>query len=208
MEPNEMQIIMERPEWVICVKPAGMESEKEAPEHLKGLCGGSFFPVHRLDRQVAGLMVFARSRDAAAKLSRLISEGRMEKEYVALCHGTLPPDGRLEDLLWKDSAKNRVYVVRRLRAGVRKASLTFRLLCRPGPDASLIRIRLETGRSHQIRVQFASRGCPLWGDHQYGARDPEKMPLLFSCLLSFPWEGETIRMEVLPRWAASAARGG
>jgi len=198
---EEITLVDTHPQWIVCVKPAGMESEKELPQGLQSLLPGPFYPVHRLDRQVGGLMVLARTKKAAAALSRLWSERKTEKEYVALCHGQPPEEGRMEDLLWKDSQRNKVYVVSRPRAGVRPASLVFRSLGRTGPDATLVRIRLETGRSHQIRVQFASRKCPLWGDHKYGARDTLRAPLLFSCLLSFPWEGENFRFEHLPDWA-------
>ena len=125
--------------------------------------GGSFYPVHRLDQGVGGLMVFARGPKAAAELSILIAQGQLSKEYLALVHGG-PEDteGRMEDLLWKDSRKNKVYVVSRQRAGVKKAALRYRVL-RKG-EKSLVRVYLQTGRSHQIRVQFASRGFPLVGD--------------------------------------------
>jgi len=195
------------PDWIVCVKPVGPDAEKELPALLSEELGGSFFPVHRLDRNVGGLMVFARSPAAAAALSRLIQAGQLTKEYVLLCHGTLPAaEGRMTDLLFKDVRKNKVFVVDRPRAGVREASLHYRVLRSPGADRTLVRVRLETGRSHQIRVQFASRACPLWGDHKYGARDAEKHPALFSCALSFPWKGHPQRFELLPDWAAPASQ--
>ena len=177
------------PDWVVRVKPAGMDSEKEFPELLRQELGGRIYPVHRLDRNVAGLMVYARTQAAAAELSRCVQEGRMIKEYVAICHGTPPePEGRMEDLLWKDPRQNKVFVVKRLRAGVRPAALTYRVLGPARPEGTLVRVRLETGRSHQIRVQFASR-------------DRETAPALFSCGLRFPWRGEEQRFECLPPWA-------
>ena len=125
----------------------------------------------------------------------------MRKEYAAICHGQ-PPEkaGRMEDLLWKDAKGNKVYVVDRPRAGVRKAALTYRVIRETAPGETLVRIRLETGRSHQIRVQFASRGCPLKGDHKYGARDSEKAPRLFSASLSFLWKGKPVRFSETPDW--------
>ena len=195
-------LLAECPDWAVCVKPAGMDSEKEVPEALGEAAGGSFLPVHRLDRAAAGLMVYARTPAAAAQLSRLIQAGQLTKEYMLLCHGALPAkNGPMEDLLWKDIHKNKVYVVSRPRAGVREARLTYRVLGSPAPDRTLVRVRLETGRTHQIRVQFASRGCPLWGDRRYGARDREKELYLFSCALSFPWQGGEKRFELLPDWA-------
>ena len=190
-------------EWIVCVKPAGLESEHELPAVLSQMLGGiPVFPVHRLDRDTAGLMVFALSSAAAAELSRLIQQGLLIKEYVARCHGALPAaEGRMEDLLFRDSRRNKVFVVSRPRAGVRRAALTWRRLADPGPDESLVRIRLQTGRTHQIRVQFASRGFPLYGDLKYGARDSNKVLFLFSCFLSFPWHGESCSFELFPPWA-------
>lgn len=189
-------------DWVICVKPVGLDSESAFPALLEKALGSPVRPVHRLDQNVGGLMVYALNVPAARDLSRLIQEGRLIKEYVLLCHGILPaPEGRMEDLLWKDIRKNKVFVVNRPRGGVRAASLTYRILHPAGADLSLVRVRLETGRSHQIRVQFASRGCPLLGDHKYGARDGETFPALFSCALSFPWRGKPQTFECLPDWA-------
>ena len=123
----------------------------------------------------------------------------MIKEYVPMVHGTPPEGGDWTDLLWKDSAKNKVFVVKRERKGVKKARLEFTRLT--AGEASLVHVRLHTGRSHQIRVQFASRGFPLVGDHKYGARDDSPAPMLFSCRLTFPWKGQTVRYEQLPEWA-------
>ena len=115
-----------------------------------------------------------------------------------MVHGTTPESGDWEDLLWKDSKKNKVFVVKRKRAGVKDARLEFQTL-RSG-ETSLVRIRLHTGRSHQIRVQFSSRGFPLMGDHKYGARDNKDTPMLFSCCIRFPWKGKQMRFEKLPTW--------
>ena len=190
-----MEILYSDKDMVICVKPVGMDSEHEVPQAL----GGEIFPIHRLDKNVGGVMVYARTRTAAAALSRAVQEGTMVKEYVAMDHGTPPEAGDWEDLLWKDSAKNKVFVVKRQRGGVKKARLEYRRL-REG-DPSLVRIRLHTGRSHQIRVQFSSRGFPLVGDHKYGSRDEAAAPMLFSCCLTFPFKGKTLRFEKLPPWA-------
>ena len=121
------------------------------------------------------------------------------KEYVAMVHGAPPENGDWEDWLFKDSRKNKVFVVKKQRAGVKKARLTYRTL-RVGEE-SLVRIRLYTGRSHQIRVQFASRGYPLVGDHKYGSRDEKTAPMLFSSCLRFPYKGKEVCFEALPDWA-------
>ena len=190
-----MQILFENQHIVVCVKPVGMDSEHELPQALGGEC----YPVHRLDKNVGGVMVYARTKAAAAALSRAIQDGTMVKEYVALVHGTPPETGDWTDLLFKDSSKNKVFVVKKERRGVKKARLEFSRLTDTEP--ALVRIRLHTGRSHQIRVQFSSRGFPLVGDHKYGARDEVTEPKLFSCRISFPLFGREMCFEALPEWA-------
>lgn len=190
-----MEILYTDERMVVCVKPVGLDAEQGVPQAL----GGGVYPVHRLDKNVGGVMVYARTGQTAAALSRAIQEGTMIKEYVALVHGTPPEAGDWTDLLFKDSGKNKVFVVNRQRKGVKPARLTFRRLT--AGQTSLVRIRLHTGRSHQIRVQFSSRGYPLVGDHKYGARDKAQAPMLFSCQLTFPFAGKIFRFEKLPDWA-------
>ncbi len=194
-----MQILFSTEAFAVCVKPVGMESEHEVPQCLSAQLGGEFLPVHRLDRNVGGVMVFARTRPAAAALSKCIQEGTMIKEYVAMVHGLPPTCGDWTDLLWKDSAKNKVYTVSRMRKGVKQARLEYRRLTDTAP--ATVQIRLHTGRSHQIRVQFASRGYPLLGDHRYGARDDCEEPRLFSCRLRFRLGGRDYCFTALPEWA-------
>lgn len=197
-----MEILYESRELAVCVKPVGLDSQVQVPEELKRQLGGEFFPVHRLDQNVSGVMVYARTKAAAATLSRAITDGAMVKEYVAMVHGTPPEEGDWEDLLFKDSSKNKVFVVKRMRGGVKKARLEYRRLTQG--ETSLVRIRLHTGRSHQIRVQFASRKFPLVGDHKYGSKDEAAAPMLFSCCITFPWKGQEMRFEKLPQWAEMA----
>ena len=194
-----MEILYSDKHIAVCVKPVGLDSEHEVPEALKEALGGEIFPIHRLDKNVGGVMVYARTRQAAASLSKAVQEGTMVKEYVALVHGTPPESGDWTDLLFKDSTKNKVFVVKKERRGVKKARLEFVRLSEG--ETSLVRIRLHTGRSHQIRVQFSSRGFPLVGDHKYGARDSSPAPMLFSCKLTFPHLGKTVSYEKLPDWA-------
>lgn len=195
-----MHILYEDRDLAVVVKPVGADSEHQMPQLLSEALPGTFHPVHRLDLNVGGVMVYARSSAAAAALSRLIQSGDLVKEYVALVHGETPEQGDWEDLLFKDARKNKVFVVTRERSGVKKARLTF-VRIRMGEEQSLVRIRLYTGRSHQIRVQFASRKHPLLGDHKYGARDGLTAPMLYSCCLTFPWKGKQLRFEHLPPWA-------
>ncbi len=196
-----MEILHSDPSIAVIVKPVGLDSEQQVPASLKEALGGEFFPIHRLDKNVGGVMVYARTKQAAATLSKAVQEGAMVKEYVALVHGTPPEQGDWEDLLWKDSKKNKVFVVKRQRGGVKKARLEFTRLS--AGETSLVHIRLHTGRSHQIRVQFASRGFPLVGDHKYGSHDSATAPMLFSCKLTFPYRGETRSFEQFPSWASS-----
>lgn len=201
-----IEILYQDGALLVCVKPAGVPSEGMGEDALPVLLsrqtGGPVFPVHRLDQAASGLMVLARSREAAAALSAAVAEGRMEKEYFALLSGAPePPEGRLEDLLFKDSRRGKVFVVKSLRRGVRPAALTYRVLQRQG-EISLVRAALETGRTHQIRVQFASRGMPLLGDGKYGSRIKGGL-MLWSCRLAFPHPSDGRRMAFYraPDWA-------
>ena len=189
-----MEILYTDDQIVICEKPVGVDSEHEMPN----LLGGEIYTLHRLDKNVGGVMIYAKTKAAAAKFSKLIQDGLLVKEYVAMVHGTPPEEGDWQDLLFKDSRKNKVFVVKKQRAGVKPARLAFRRL--QAGERSLVRVRLYTGRSHQIRVQFSSRGFPLVGDHKYGSRAPETEPMLYGCCLTFPYKGETCRMEKLPPW--------
>ena len=194
-----MDIIYSDKDLAVCIKPVGLDSEAQMPAALKEQLGGEFFPIHRLDKNVGGVMVYARTKQAAAALSKAIQEGTFIKEYVATVHGTPPDEGDWEDLLFKDSSKNKVFVVKKERRGVKKARLKFLRLS--AGEESLVRIRLYTGRSHQIRVQFSSRGFPLVGDHKYGSRDEKTEPMLYSCCITFPWKGKQVRFAQLPDWA-------
>ena len=191
-----MEILYSDKDIAVCVKPVGLDAEQEVPQVLKEQLGGDIFPLHRLDKNVGGVMVYARTKAAAASLSRAIQNGEMAKEYVAKVHGEPPEEGVLTDLLFKDSRKNKVFVVKKARAGVKEAKLQYRRL-----EDGLVHVRLFTGRSHQIRVQFSSRGFPLVGDHKYGSRAEETAPMLFSCRITFPYRGKIYRYSALPRWA-------
>ena len=194
-----MEILYSDKQIAVIVKPVGLDSEHDLPAALKEVLGGEIFPIHRLDKNVGGVMVYARTKQSAASLSKAVQEGTMVKEYVAMVHGVPPETGDWEDLLWKDSKKNKVFVVKRQRGGVKKARLEFVRLSQG--ETSLVRIRLHTGRSHQIRVQFSSRGFPLVGDHKYGSRDEATAPMLFSCQITFPYKGKEMTFQQLPPWA-------
>ena len=147
-------------------------------------CGGVIYPVHRLDRESGGVMVFARTPAAAAALSQAVALRQLEKQYLCVTQGCpQPPEGQMTDLLFTDRQRSKTFVVRRMRKGVKEASLTYRVLANTGGYA-LILVTLHTGRTHQIRVQFASRRLPLAGDRKYGGA-PGSLAL-WSTRLSFP----------------------
>ena len=191
----DLNILYQDSSLVLCIKPVGVESEGEGmPRLLERQLGGSVFCVHRLDQAVGGLMVYARTRQAAAALSAAVARREMEKEYLCVVPGgPEPARGVMKDLLYRDAAKNKSFVVRRPRRGVKEAELAYALLER-GPECSLVRVALHTGRSHQIRVQFASRAMPLLGDGKYGSRVKGELAL-FSCALGFPHPVTGQRME-------------
>ena len=191
---------------VVCVKPARVLSTDEPgglPELVREALGDSqadIRTVHRLDRVVSGVMVLARSAESASELSRQILEDKFQKEYLAVVHG-VPEAGKgtLTDLLYRDKARRMTMVAEAPGKGVQEAVLDYEVLSL-AENLSKVRIHLRTGRTHQIRVQFASRGYPLVGDHKYGARDDSAAPMLFSCALTFPLNGKTMHFERLPEW--------
>ena len=180
---------------LLCVKPSGIPSEgagsgeEDMTALLRRETGGDIYPVHRLDRGVGGCMVFAKTPAAAAKLSKAVAERQLEKTYFAVVQGVpREPEGVLTDLLFRDAAKNKSYVVTRPRRGVREASLSYVLLGTAETErgtVSLLRVTLQTGRTHQIRVQFASRRMPILFDGKYGAWENRGELALWSCRLAF-----------------------
>ncbi len=192
-----MEILYHDKQIAVCRKRPGTLSEHGAgsvPEKLAEALGipmDSVYTVHRLDRTTGGLMVYALTKNAAAHLSEEIREGRFVKEYLALAEGRVAPaEGALTDWLYFDRVKNRSYVVKK-RAGAKEARLTYRAagtFASPWPEVdtlSLCRVQLETGRTHQIRVQLAARQHPLAGDRKYGARVHTNICPLWSVRLAF-----------------------
>lgn len=184
-------LLYEDESLLVCIKPVGVDSQEGMRELLREQLGVESFCVHRLDREVGGLMVFAKNPAAAAGLSAAIARRDMQKEYLTVLPGSPQhEEGVLRDLLFRDAAKNKSYVVKRRRKGVREAELEYRLL-EQAEGLCLVRVKLHTGRSHQIRVQFASRGLPLLGDKKYGSREQGCTIALWSCRLAFPHPGSS-----------------
>lgn len=185
----------------MCVKPAGVLSEEPGmPRLLSEELGGDIYCVHRLDRAVGGVMVYARTSAAASALSRQIAARELHKEYLAVVQGRpLEDSAILRDLLFWDRAKNKSFVVKRMRGGVKEAELEYSLL-ESIPELSLLCVILHTGRTHQIRVQFSSRAMPLVGDVKYGSRYRDCALALWSHSLGFrhPATGKTMRFSAMP----------
>ena len=200
-----IEILEQTPQLVLCVKPVGVraqgEAEADLPALLKRQLGCEIYPVHRLDQAVGGVMVFAKTAPAAAKLSQAIAGETLQKEYLAVLERSPEQtEGELSDLLFHDRTKNKTYVVSRQRKGVKEAKLAYRVLDVQN-GLCLVRIRLYTGRTHQIRVQFASRGMPLVGDGKYGSRKNAASPALWSYALTLPMGGAIARIRALPEAA-------
>lgn len=193
---------------IVACKPAGMLSEDSGdnslPALLRAHTGGTIYPVHRLDRTTGGLIVYAKTPDTASALSRLIRAHQIEKIYLAAVEGTPDPrGGEMRDLLYYDRTKGKAYPVSRPRKGVKEASLSYETLdtvMYEGTELSLVRVRLYTGRTHQIRVQFASRKTPLVGDRRYGSRTKIDRLALCAVELSFvhPITEKKINIQITP----------
>jgi 23S rRNA pseudouridine1911/1915/1917 synthase len=188
-----MDILFEDAAIIVVVKPRGVLSEysEHEPSVITALGDhGMLYPVHRLDRAVGGVMVYAKTKRAAATLSSAVQRGELSKEYTAIVSGVpTPKTGEMRDLLFKDAAKNKSFVVDRSRKGAKEAILRYAVRDTRefgGRTFSRVDVELVTGRSHQIRVQFASRTFPLVGDGKYGSREKCPYLALFACALSFP----------------------
>lgn len=193
-----IEICYQDADILVCVKPPRVLSTDEPgglPELLRSQLGDAqadIRTVHRLDRVVSGLMVLARNPKAASELSRQVREGDFQKIYWAVLHGVPQRSaGTLEDLLGRDKARKMTFIATEPGKGIQPASLSYRVLDSCG-DSSLLRIQLHTGRTHQIRVQFASRGYPLWGERKYSALGDPCEIALFSQNIGFchPQTGE------------------
>ena len=176
---------------VVCLKPVGISSESPGlPDLIREQEGYPVFPVHRLDQTTGGVCVLARSSSVCTEMQRLFQLDQVIKEYLAVVSGTPDTDsGLFYDLLYHDQRTNKTFVVDKMRKGVKDASCEWSVLeTVDSPDGriSLVRIRLHSGRTHQIRIQFASRKMPLVGDRRYGSRIRASVPALWSARICFP----------------------
>ncbi len=200
-----MELIYKDTDIVVCVKPPRVLSTDEPggmPDLVRQALSdekADVRTVHRLDRVVSGLMVLARNPQAASELSRQIREDEFQKEYLAVIHGSPEENGRLEDLLLRDKARKMTMVVTEEGKGVQPASLRYQVLRRKN-GLSRVRIQLETGRTHQIRVQFSSRGLPLVGERKYSLLEDPCEIALWSYRLAFahPTTGEKMEFTLEP----------
>lgn len=199
-----MELIYQDKDIVVCVKPSGVLSTDEPggmPDLVREALGDSNIrTVHRLDRMVSGLMVFARRSKAASELSRQIREGEFQKEYLAVIHGMLPEEcGEFRDLLWRNKQERKTYIVDKPDKDVQEAVLDYRVLNRSA-DMTRVRICLHTGRTHQIRAQFSARGLPLVGDRKYGIPEDDCNIALWSYRLAFrhPYSGKPMEFILEP----------
>ena len=230
-----MNILFEDSQLLVCYKPAGlavqnrrpgvMDLESEARNHLAASSPGRI-PylgiINRLDQPVEGIVLLAKTKEAAAKLTQALQNGQIQKHYLAVTGKSIPPaEGRLTDYLLKDKGTNLSRVVSRDTPGARKAELVYKVLPPDGSvqcdeaavqaaEGSLVQIRLITGRHHQIRVQMAHAGMPLLGDLKYGnaADSPaaeERVPLAlcaYHMVFSHPRTGKEMDFTICPRGAA------
>lgn len=201
-----MELVYKDQDIVVCIKPPRVLSTDEpggVPELVRQALGNEkadVRTVHRLDRVVSGLMVLARSATAASELSRQIREQMFEKEYLAVVHGhPQAACGTLRDLLLRSKPERKTYVVTESAKGVQEAILDYWVLGQT-EELSRVRIRLQTGRTHQIRAQFSSRDLPLVGDRKYSLLQDDCEIALWSWYLAFthPTTGEKMEFQHLP----------
>ena len=198
-----MEILYQDPDIVVCIKPPRVLSTDEPgglPSLLRQELGTEDVrTVHRLDRVVSGVMVLARNAKAASELSRQVREDVFQKEYLAVVHGVSQDGGTLRDLLFRDKARKMTMVAREPAKGVQEAILHYQRLA-AAHDMSKVRIQLVTGRTHQIRVQFASRGMPLVGERKYHEGSDDCEIALWSYRIGFvhPVTGEQMAFSKEP----------
>ena len=210
-----MKILYEDKYLLVCEKPVGVESQLSSKnkEDMPTLLldyrrekGEDAYigVVHRLDTATGGAMIYSKREDMTGKLSALVQSGDYKKVYLAVVHGEPTESmGEMKDLLFHDKQRNKSFVCDKKRSGVKEAILNYKVLHTvevSGEKLSLVEIELVTGRTHQIRVQFASRKMPLVGDGKYGSRDNKASCALWSNKVSFihPVTKKAVECESFP----------
>ncbi|MCQ2532962.1 MAG: RluA family pseudouridine synthase [Clostridia bacterium] len=188
-------IVFEDKDIIVYFKEAGEESEGLAHAFTKPC-----FVVHRLDMPVSGLMVLAKNKKSSDILGKELQDNKIRKIYLAQVEGIIDEEGTLKDYLFHDRNKNKTFNVKTLRKGAKEAELDYSIVKRY-EGSTLVRIKLKTGRTHQIRVQFASRKHPLLGDGKYGSRTKCSIRLCSSELeFIHPVTKEELHFECEPDW--------
>ena len=205
------RIVYKTPDFIIAYKPSGIPSQSDRsgdPDILTELSKAllelgehsELYLIHRLDRVVGGILVFARNKKSAAILSSLVQDGELCKEYYAVVDG-IAPGGDMVDYLLKDATISKAVVVGDNKIGAKKAHLEYQTLATAdyrGKPLSLVKIKLHTGRFHQIRAQFSSRNMPLFADKKYGSKHRGNAPALFAYHIAFDKDGLACDISVLP----------
>lgn len=204
---NEFKVLYICKDFIVFIKPFGIISEDNGKDNCvfayirkylndTGEKNTELYPVHRLDKETGGIMVIARNKTTASFLSKTVTDGQFKKTYTAeICGKIIPPSGGMTDLLFFDRQRNKTFTVKRERKGVKRAELEY-FTEQETENGSIVKINLKTGRTHQIRVQFSSRGCPVIGDRKYGGGKSEFMHL-WAGELVFPTEsGEVMSFSV------------
>lgn len=214
-----MEVLFQNNDFLACVKPQGIPSQPDPSgdvdmtsllsAHLKA-CGenSNIFVLHRLDRATGGVMIYARNQKSAAELSRLISEkDGFEKHYLTVVSGiSSEKSGNMTDYLYKDSAQKKAFVVKSERRGAKLASLDYEVVQSVERDEktfSLVAVKLNTGRFHQIRAQFSSRGMSIFGDGKYGSREKAPCFALWANKIVFTYRDKKYEFEKAPDTDAS-----
>lgn len=186
-----IRILYSDPQMLICEKPVGVSSESPGlPDLVNEQTGLKTYPVHRLDQGTGGVCILALSPRMCSALQSIFRNDMVLKDYFAVVSGRPENDcGQYNDLLFHDRRQNKTFIARQMRKGVKEASCDWsvvRSVVLDEQTLSLVHVRLHTGRTHQIRVQFASRGFPLAGDKKYGSRIKGKNPALWAGCISLP----------------------
>ena len=214
-----IEILYKNQDFIVCIKPPGVPSQSDtsADTDMTALLkeqlrseneSDDIFVVHRLDRATGGLILYARNKNSAAVFSSLVAEkDGFEKHYLTIVGGA-PENkcGSMEDYLYKDSTQKKAFIVKNERKGAKLASLDYEVVdtfTQANKSFSLVSVNLHTGRFHQIRAQFSSRGMSIYGDGKYGSREKAPYFALWANKISFTYKGKHYEFEKAPDFTSS-----